>query len=119
MGLSGRADCSASCPLAGIKRTPRFDRAAAANDPKRTLAVRSMAPTKVRECSAAFLLGSECEADKADAAPDQDQAEDIAHHESSTLMPQERSPSSTGTIPIQSPFYKAGAEEVPKRDSET
>jgi hypothetical protein len=34
-------------------------------------------------------------------------------------MPQERSPSSTGTIPIQSPFYKAGTEEVPKRDSET
>jgi hypothetical protein len=77
------------------------------------------APTKVRECSAAFLFGSECEADKGDATPDQDQAEDIAHHESSTLMPQERSPSSTGAIPIQSPFYKARAEEVPKRDSET
>jgi hypothetical protein len=78
-----------------------------------------MAPTKIRECSAAFLFGSECEADKGDAAPDQDQAEDIAHHESSTLMSQEPSPSLTGTISIQSPFYKPGAEEVPKRDSET
>jgi hypothetical protein len=67
----------------------------------------------------AFLIKCECETDKADATPDQDQAEDIAHRESSTLMPQECSPSSTGTILIQSPFHEAGAEKIANRDSET
>jgi hypothetical protein len=36
MAQSGHLDCAEGCPLLGVKRTSKFDRAMSAFDPKRT-----------------------------------------------------------------------------------